>query len=183
MALISVPVAFGTVVLADKIIGLIFPPAEFAPAASVLAILVGSVAFGHLNSVIGTLLVASNRQKAFMVASLNIAVIATVANLTFVPPYGPIAVACIVAGADLALFIGMYVYLKRTDFSFSVLPLYVKPVLSAGSMAATLLLLPPLPVLLSVLLGAVVYVVMIILVKGLGQQEREVIQGVLRKLN
>ena len=183
MALISVPVAFGTVALAGKIIHLIYPPPEFAPAALILAILVGSVAFGHLNAVIGTLLLATNRQKASMVASLIIAAAATVANIIFVPVHGPIAVACIVAGTDLVFFVGMYVYLRRTDFSFSIFALYVKPVVAAACMVAALLLVPEFPVLLLVVLGMVAYAIVIFLVRGLGQQERELIQGMLRRLD
>ena len=182
MALVSVPVAFGTVVLADEIIHLIFPPIEFAPAALILAILVGSVAFGHLNSVVGTLLVATGRQKASMVASLIIAALAILANVILVPVYGPLAVACIVAGTDLAFFMGMFFYLKRTDLSFSLFALYLKPVFASSCLAAVLLLLPELPVPVAVALGAAVYAVTILLVRGLGQQERDLIQGVLRKL-
>jgi O-antigen/teichoic acid export membrane protein len=182
MALVSVPVAFGTVVLSDKIIQLVFPQPEFAPAGLILAILVGSVAFGHLNSVVVTLLVAANRQNAAMVASLTIAALAVAANAIFVPLYGPVAVASVVAGTDLAFFTGFFFYLKRTEYSFSLLALYGKPVVASSCMVAVLLLLPQLPVLVAVALGVVVYAVTIFFIRGLGEQERDLLQGILRKL-
>jgi O-antigen/teichoic acid export membrane protein len=182
MALVSVPSAFGTVVLARQIIHLIYPPVEFAPAATILAILVGSVAVGHLNSILFTLLLATNRQKASMVASLIIAALATLANFLFVPGQGAVAVACIVAGTDLAYFTGISIYLSRTHYAFSLVDLYLKPVLASSCMAAALLALPQLPVLMLIPIGGGIYLAAILLLRGLGQQEREIFQGLFRKL-
>ena len=155
---------------------------EFAPAALILAILVGSVAMGHLNSILFTLLLATNRQKASMIAALLIAACATVANFLLVPSYGSVAVACIVAGTDVAFFTGISIYLSRTEFAFSLVDLYLKPVLASSCMALVILALPQLPVLALVPLGAVVYLLVILLLRGFGQQEREIVQGVFRRL-
>jgi hypothetical protein len=72
--------------------------------------------------------------------------------------------------------------LSRTEFAFSLVDLYLKPVLASSCMALVILALPQLPVLALVPLGAVVYLLVILLLRGFGQQEREIVQGVFRRL-
>ena len=93
MALASIPIALGTIVLAARIIGFVYSGKDFSPAIPVLAILVGGVSVGHLNWVITSLLLSVNRQKITMIATLLVAIVAVIANMILVPSFGPRAVA------------------------------------------------------------------------------------------
>jgi O-antigen/teichoic acid export membrane protein len=187
MALVSVPLAAGTIVLASPIISLVYPgehgqPTPFAPSVPVLAILVGSVGLGHLNWVVTSLLLAVNKQKVTMIATLVVAVFAVVANFLVVPSHGPLAVAWIVAGTDVVLFIAYFLYLARTDYAVRPVALFLKPVVAAFCMAAVLLMLPHIHVLLAVIVGMLSYAAVMLALGGFGQQEREMVQGLLRRL-
>jgi O-antigen/teichoic acid export membrane protein len=187
MALISIPLAAGTVVLAPGIIPIIYPgtnnePTAFGPSVPVLAVLVGGVALGYLNWVITSLLLAVNRQKVTMVSTLVVAVFAVAANVLLVPTYGPMAVAWIVAGTDAVLFAAYFLYLARTEYAIQPVALFLKPLVAALCMAGVLLILPRIHVLLAIPLGMVVYAVVMFVLKGFGQQEREMMQGLLRRL-
>jgi len=187
MALVSIPLAVGTVVLAPSIIPLIYPgtngqPSAFGASIPILAILVGGVSVGYLNWVITSLLTAVNRQKVTMISTLVVAVFAVAANVVLVPSRGPLAVAWIVTGTDVVLFLVYFLYLARTEYAINALALFPKPLAAAMCMGGVLLLLPDVHVLLAVPLGMIVYAVVMYVLKGFGQQEREMMQGLLRRL-
>jgi O-antigen/teichoic acid export membrane protein len=182
MALVSIPVALGTIVLAARIIGFVYAGKDFSPAIPVLAILVGGVSVGHLNWVITSLLLSVNRQKITMIATLLVAIVAVIANMVLVPSFGPQAVAWIVTGTDTVLFLSFFLYLARTEYAIGPFALFGKPLLAALCMSAVLLVTPQLHILLAVPLGIMTYAGVMILLRGFGQQEREMMQGLLRRL-
>ena len=72
MAEVSFPLAAGGAVLAPQIIALLYP-ADYAPAATVLAIIVTGNAFGFLAWILQSFLLALNHQRFCMWNSLTVA--------------------------------------------------------------------------------------------------------------
>jgi O-antigen/teichoic acid export membrane protein len=171
---ISAPLAVGAVVLAPKIMELIYPQ-EFAPAAIVLQIIITGNALGFLAWILTAFFLATGRQNYCMWNSLAVAGFASLANLLLVPAYGFVAVACISATTEILLFLSLGTYLLRRGYAPLELRTSAKVVLSACVMGAALWFARPLPLLLLVPAGALWYGFLLLILRVAGDQERELL--------
>ncbi len=171
---ISAPLAVGTILLAPKIMELIYP-AEYAAGGTVLQVIIAGSTVGFLGWVLTSFLLAIGRQNTCMWSSLAVGGIASLANFLLVPSYGFLAVACITASTDILLFFVLGTFVLRQGYPPLELQASAKIILSAAAMGAVLWFTRTLSLLLLIPLGAVCYGLLLLLLRVPGDQEREVL--------
>ncbi len=175
---ISVPLAVGTIVLAPRIMELIFPPA-YAAGAIVLQLIIAGNAVGYLAWILTTFLLSIGRQSYCMLNSLSVAVLVAAASFVLIPPYGFVAVAAIIALTEVVLFISMATYAWRRGYRSISLASSLKILLASALMGLVLRVFSFLPLLILVVCGILVYGVLILLFRVIGDQEREMLSKIL----
>jgi O-antigen/teichoic acid export membrane protein len=171
---ISAPLAVGTIMLAPRIMGLIYPP-EYAGGGIVLQVIIAGNAVGFLAWILTAFLLATGRQNYCMWNSLAVAGAASLANLLLVPVYGFVAVAYISGSTEILLFLSLGIYVQHQGYSPLEFQASGKIILSAAIMGVALWFARSLPLLLLVPAGAVCYGILLLALRVTGDQEREVL--------
>jgi O-antigen/teichoic acid export membrane protein len=178
--LVSLPLAVGTIMVAAKLIAFIYPP-EYQATTIVLQLVIAGNALGYLGWILYTFFIATGRQKYCMWNSLAVGIAVLTANLILVPRYGYRVVAVIQMLTDVVLFTSMAVYLVRQGYPFQETRTAWKIVLASLTMGLVLYLLPDVPLIPSIGIGIVVYAIAILLLRGFGDQEREIMTKLLQR--
>jgi len=82
---VGIPACVGTVLLAPTMIPLLHFPASFIPAVPVIVILAFNMPVVALDMMLGTVLIALGRQKAWMVVGLVAGIVTSLLNLWLIP--------------------------------------------------------------------------------------------------
>ncbi|MDP3964160.1 MAG: flippase [bacterium] len=173
LLIISVPIAFGVIAIADKLIMTIWGEA-FEASILPLQILIVSLVFLFANYPVGSLLNACNRQTRNTVNIGVTMVVSVVLNLALIPKYTFIGTSIASLISIIVMFaLGFYVVgqIIRYDKKFLVKTL-AKTLISAVIMFAIMLLLKgALSLFLLIPVGVVVYFLLLFLLRGFGQRE------------
>ncbi len=181
MAEISIPLAVGTVILAPKIVMLLYP-SGFADAARVLQIIICGEAPVYLAWIMYSFLLALEHQKKCMMISIAVGVTSFLLNLVIVPRFGYIGVAYVMMATDLILF-GLYLtYVLRIGFSVGAVSQYAKIVIAAAGMGLALVLLKEVNIVFLIVLGVGIHFGILFSLKGLGDQEKEFLSKAFTKV-
>jgi O-antigen/teichoic acid export membrane protein len=168
LMIISVPISFGVLALSDKIILKIYGVA-YAPAIIPLEILICSLVFIFLNFPIGSLLNACDYQTKNTI-NLGIAmVINIILNIILIPKYSYIgaSIASIVSSA-LLFALGLHYVPKIIEYNKNFLyKVFFKTLFASILMASWIVyLLPKVNFLVLIPIGALIYVVIMLLIGG-----------------
>jgi O-antigen/teichoic acid export membrane protein len=85
MILLSIPVSIGAIAFADKIVQLLFGLPVYAPSIIVIRVLAAGIVFLFADMVIGTTLLASNKQRQQSILALSTIPLNIGMNLLFIP--------------------------------------------------------------------------------------------------
>ncbi|MGA9365097.1 MAG: flippase [Bacteroidota bacterium] len=177
MVQISVPLAIGIILLAPRIIGILYP-SSFAEAASVLQLIIAGNAVGYLAWILYAFVLALNRQKYCMWNSLAVALTALVASLIVVPRFGFKAAAVVSMATDVVLFLSLLQYTIRIGFRMDAMSKLPRIVFSAAVMGVLLFVLRDWYLVPVVVVGSCTYIGMLLLLGVFGDQERELLAKV-----
>jgi O-antigen/teichoic acid export membrane protein len=170
MALISLPMVGGLIILASRVVPLVFGEA-FRPTIQVLIILVPIVAIMYLNEPNIRLLLASGRQNRILLFLIVSAVLNIILNLALVPGLGATgsAIARLISGTIFLVLI--FYYIKRSlAYSIPLNPLW-RPAVATVIMMIGVWLARDWPIVLAVTLGVGLYAVALLLVGAVTTQE------------
>lgn len=174
LAHISFPVAAGGILLAPKIFSILYPP-DFAEGIFVFQILISGISIGYLNWIMYGYLLSINRQTFTMITSLIAAVVAIITGIIFIPAYGYIFVAFMSVGIEIILFTIQFYYLNRIGFSPIKIISLSKTIASTLIMAISILLLSDFHIVFLIPVSVIIYFLSLFLIKGMGDQEKEVL--------
>jgi O-antigen/teichoic acid export membrane protein len=122
MVLMAIPLVVGTLIMADEIILLISGP-EFIASASVLRILIFSVAITFLSSLFSHTIISANLQKKLIFVMLCVSSFNVLANLIFIPRYSYFAAATVTVLSEMILLsLTLFIIIRYIKFkpAFSV---------------------------------------------------------------
>lgn len=169
---ISLPISFGTIVLADKII-LIFK-AGYADAILPLQITMLSVIFNFISFPIGSLLNACDRQKENTRNMSIVLAVSVIMNIILIPEYGAVG-ACITVTSTNALMVvlGLMVVPKITRYSGrKILKILLKCFLAVSVMGFVIFFLKSyLNILLVVIIAAFIYFTMLFILRAFTKED------------
>jgi O-antigen/teichoic acid export membrane protein len=177
---LALPIAAGTAILAPRIFALLFPPA-YQAGIPVLQLMIVGIVIGHANWILYAFLLAVDRQRFSMTLSACVAVFVAASAFLFVPAHGYMALPFIALATDAVIFVAQMVYLRRIGYGEIGLASALKPAGAAAVMAAAVWFGAALPLFVLVAAGALVYAAALLLLGGLGEQEREVIRKLLAR--
>ncbi len=174
---ISAPLAVGTILLAPRIMNLVYPP-EYAGGTIVLQIIIAGNAFGFLGWILTAYLLSTGRQTYCMWNSSAVAVAVTLLSLTLVPRFGYTAVAVIIALTEITLCLSLAVYSWKQGYVPISFLSFARILCASAIMGGLVLLLSFLPLVVVVLSGMIVYGILIVLFRVVGDQEKEIFSKV-----
>ena len=166
---ITIPLAFGGIVLADKIIYFVYG-AEFERSITIFHILLLYFLITPINTIFGYGLVAIDKERRFF----RIMTYTALVNLILVIILG---INFKVQGAAVALFISeMFGVLLmnrelRKFVKFESLKYIVRPILASALMGIGLYLFRHWHVIALIIVGAVIYVGLLLLIRGFSREE------------
>ncbi|MFA5991718.1 MAG: flippase [Candidatus Doudnabacteria bacterium] len=178
MILAAVPMAVGGSVLSAKLISLIAGP-EYAPAAAVLAILIWAPAILFIYIPANALVISQLTKKALMVTGANV-VINTVGNFFLIPHFGIKAAAIMTVISELIQGTFYFYFIRKNIVQFSFSGLWIKPILAAVIMGVGLWQIREYSLLVSLPVGAGIYLLVLIITGFLGRADILTIKNLFR---
>jgi len=161
MILAALPMAVGGTILSAKLIALVAGP-EYAPAASVLAVLIWAPAILFIYIPANSLVISQLTKKALIVTGANVA-INTLGNLILLPRFGIMAAAVMTVLSELVQGVFYFYFINKHIVEFSFKGLWFKPFVSAVVMGSVLWTLRSHSLIYTLPSGVVVYALMLLL--------------------
>jgi O-antigen/teichoic acid export membrane protein len=176
LVLMSVPIGLGILVIADHLVILLFGPA-FAKSGLILAILGMILPLSYLNTLVGYLLIAMDRQKAWAPVLLIATVITIPLDLILIPwtakafANGALGGAFSFACTEFGMILIGFSLLPKDTFSSENAKVAAKVLLAGGVMVAAAWTVREAFILIPVVVGAVTYIAMIFLLRAIPKED------------
>lgn len=175
MLILGVPLGFGTVVLADKIILLIFGT-EYIPSIIALQILIWTTVFTFVGASFVQLLQSINKQLILTKISFICLVINVILNLFLIPTYSYIGASAVTLVTEIILVSYTIFICFKLGYGFDInknVKILFKVLFASLVMSAFLLYFAYLNLFLLVLIGITLYFVIIYLVKIIDDVDKQ----------
>jgi O-antigen/teichoic acid export membrane protein len=175
LVMIALPLAVVTTFIAPFLVLLLGGPAYLPHAGIALTIMIWSIPFGWINSIVNYILIALGQQakltRAFIVGLLfNIT-----ANLILIPHFSYIAAAFITILSELVEGFVFVIYLDKSLGSIRWIGLLWRVFLSAAIMFSAIWLLWPVQVIVALVAGMIVYPIALLVLRAIGPEERSML--------
>jgi len=185
MLLISLPIGIGTIVIANKVIILIYGNA-FIGSVIALQILIWSTVLIFARSPFERLLESSNRQlvltKIFIIAVIFNACF----NITLIPKYSYLGAAIVNVSTDALILAILFLLIKRNNLIFisKNMKIYLfKIIISSLIMGVILYYLKELNIFLLIFTGIIIYSISILLLRVLEEDEKLMFKSIFNRKN
>lgn len=159
LLLAGVPIAVGTAVLADNVIGTLYGHTQYAQSVPVLRTLSIAIVLMYANGVFTYLLIASDRQHKLATTAGIAAVLNVGLNLVLIPPYGAMGAAVSTVLTESVVVALNFAFLPRPVAALLRPHAALKAVVAAAVMSAPLIALRNESLLVLVPLGVVTYLI------------------------
>lgn len=174
LVLLALPIAVLTTFIAPTLVLVLGGPEYLPSAAIALQIMIWSIPFGWINSIVNYILIALGQQskltRAFLVGlSFNI-----VANLILIPHFSYVAAAAVTIMSELVEGLVFMIYLERSLGSIRWMRLLWRPFAAAGAMLLVMALTWLVQPLIGLAAGPIVYLGSLAALRVIGPDERRV---------
>ena len=173
MVILGLPLAFGTTVLADKVIDIIYGP-PFHNSIVVLQIVIWSVSILFLNFVLTTTLTSINLQRVVMYATGVAVTVNIILNLLVIPGYSYVMIA-----TELTTFSICFYYASKNLYFIRLHRLLLKPLLGSFVMAVVVYYLRPINLFIIVGVAVWVYFATLLALRTFTKQDVSVIKSII----
>jgi O-antigen/teichoic acid export membrane protein len=178
--ILTIPVAVGTVIIADKIIMLVLGD-EYIESAIALKILIWLLIFVFLNGVFGVYLASIHRQGIAAITLGSAIVINIILNLLLIPEFSYVGAAISTLTTQAIISVVMVTYISRYNHKFPEFQYLIKPVVASIIMGIAGTYFIALNLIYLVVLCTVVYLLAIYVLKCFSKEDVDVIRGIFRK--
>lgn len=179
--MLAAPMIFGGFVLAQPLMLLLAgndftsDPAVLGAIFRILILAVGAIYMGTLT---GYVVVAVDRQRSIIWGYAFVAVTALAGYLLFIPPYGVYGAAWVTVYSECMMMFISTIVIYRATKALPAISGVARITLAATIMAGAVYLMQTWPLMIALLLGAMVYVGVLLVVKGITPEE---IKTILRR--
>lgn len=181
MAMIGIPIGFGTTVLAEQIILFLFGEA-YAESVLPLQIIIWALVLIFLNCICLVGLNSINLQKLGVLVTGAGIICNVTLNLILIPPYGAVGASSSTVATEVFTTI-LFLWLFKTKIgSIKLASVVYRPLLAALIMSAALLALPSPPLAVLILVGVIVYLACLVLLGGLKRTDLDLAISTIRPL-
>jgi O-antigen/teichoic acid export membrane protein len=180
--IICFPLVGGIIVLAEKLIFLIYGP-DFGRSALILQLMAPSLIPYSLILILAQALIASNYQRIDLYINVVAAILATGLNYVFIPKF--MEYGAVMAGTcTLLIFLCLQVlFITRNMFPLNLVRLAIRPFLASIGMGFVTYSLRETNLLINYFISTIFYFALLIFLKGLYPQEIALIATVAKRLN
>lgn len=175
ITILSIPLATGTFILAPRILDLVYGE-QYAASSIVLKVTIVGNVFGYMDWIIYSFLLAINKQIFLMFTSVSVGMLAVLMSLAFIPMWGFVALPYMQASIEFLLFLILMCHLARIGYRSFHPAQFTRPLLASAVMALGVLLMDGLNLFLIITVGALIYVLMLYFLSGLGEQEMSILR-------
>jgi O-antigen/teichoic acid export membrane protein len=176
---LGLPLTLGGIVLADDIIGLLFP--NYPESAIVLRILLPVLAISYFGTGQGGLLAAAKLMHLSTVSSAAGAAANLLICFLAIPVWGAAGAALAFTVATLITNVISHYYMSKRVVHLKVSEIILRPTLAGLGMTVILVLLPWHNLFLSLAVGTVAYLVLLFILKAVDQEDIEIFRKALKK--
>jgi O-antigen/teichoic acid export membrane protein len=181
MAIIVMPVAFGTTMLAQPIMELIYG-AKFQDGAIILAVLIWSQIFVFMGCINANVLVIMNLQKVMFFLTLAGAATNVLANLWLIPHYSSLGAAmATVISYSLVGILWQLAIRETRAVIVDYLRALLKPMLASAVMAAAVYGMAAMPLGAVIPVAALIYAGVMLLIKGVDAVDADYVRQIISK--
>ncbi len=170
--------AVGATILAVPILNLLFGD-KFQAGAGALTILIWAACLMFVNSLQGSLLVASNLKNQLVYMTATAAVANIILNVILIPVYSIKGAATAVVVSEAIAGCWSYILLRKHNPLIYLSTLLSKAAVAAAVMALAVIFVPLGHVLLRVGLGIVIYAIALVVVRGFDSRDLKIVRDVL----
>ncbi len=180
LLIISLPIAFGTTFIADKVILLIYG-AEFIPAILTLQILIWTIPFLFINGLSGNLLNSINRQLTITKTTSLAAAFNIISNLVLIPRFSLFGSSVATVITEVLLLVILTHILLKTDYlDWKSVLKSMPPILVSNLIVVIFVIfLRDINLFLLIMLSSGVYVLAIFLTRAIDDQDMAIIRNIL----
>ena len=181
LGLFIIPIAIGGFIFAKEIIILLYGQ-SYTGGILALSILIFVPVFMFINTALGSALISSGNERIVMNSTIVAATLNVVLNFLLIPSYSLYGAAVATIIAQIATFVYCY-FAQRIILKIDILSIYFfKPLVASFLMATVLYYLPAnLFLLTKVGIGALIYVIILFMLKGIQLSDIYLIRQVLSK--
>jgi len=180
LLIISLPIATGTTILADKIIFLIYGT-EFAGSATALQILIWALVFTSTNSVLLSLLVSMDKQKLNTVSIASCAIVNVILNFILIPILSYNGASIATVATNIMLFIASFFFVSKHLIVLPIHKILIKPLISSVIMAGFVYYITDLNIFLLVPLAAGIYLVALFVLKEFQKEDVDMVKKIVSR--
>ncbi|MDO5851771.1 MAG: flippase [Methanobacteriaceae archaeon] len=177
LAILSVPIAVGTTILAEKII-LFMYGTGYIEAVPVLRTVIWALPAIFFSYILGTSIASINKQHETVKATFLCMVISIIGNAIFIELLGCVGAAIATVITEIGMVIFYMFIMHRNGMGVSISKIFIKPILASIIMGITIYVLN-LDLFSSFIIGAIVYFIIIILIKTFDDKDKELLKQVL----
>lgn len=152
----AIPLAIGTIILADKIILLTYGEG-FKDSSYALQILILAVIPIFIHNVLGAIILAINREKAAIPMWAVCATINIILNYILIPNYGFVGASITTLISEIAICLQFYYFVNRNFYQISIQKIIFKPLIGGLSMAIFLLFFRDINIIILDIAASLVY--------------------------
>ncbi len=180
MLLVALPMAVGGTILSSQLIELLAGP-QFLPAAPVLSILIWAPAILFVYIPVNSLIISQLTKKAALITGVNV-VVNVAGNLILMGYFGfGIKAAALMTVFSETLQCFFYFYFVRKNItSFSFFSILYRPAFAALVMGLVLWQIKNQPLLISLVSGALIYLLVLVVTGFLKKEDLVMAKGLLR---
>ena len=170
---LSIPICMGFILLMKPIL-LLMCGSEFLPAVAVGQVLAPLVILSSISGYLsGAVLISFGREKIYMYVEVGAALLDIVLNFAFIPKYGALGAGIATLITELVMFIVFHISVKNEISGVKIKKALVQYIISSVIMALVvymeikyLTLSPILQILLGAVSGALIYFVILVIMKN-----------------
>lgn len=162
----AIPLIIGTQAVAEPL-AVLFAGPGFEATGWVLRWLIISLLGVFLGALFGHTVVALNMQKPMIWGYVGVAVLSIIGYLWLIPPYGMYGAAYVTIFSEVLIALITFLVVWRVSGALPNLLVTLKALVSATIMFFAILYMPEMPVLVSVGLGALIYVGLMIFLRAI----------------
>ncbi|MBI5369866.1 flippase [Candidatus Uhrbacteria bacterium] len=166
----AIPIVIGTQVVAGRLMRLIAGPG-YEASGDILRLLIFAVLGVFLGALFGHLVVAINKQKPMVWGYVSVAVLTVAGYFLFIPPYGMWGAAWMTLFSEGLIAIITFAVVYHTTSAVPHLGVTLKAIFASAIMYIFLQFLPTPFVLLDLAVAAALYLIVMLVIKGIKLEE------------
>lgn len=179
LSILGIPIAFGTTLLADKIILLIYEQ-SFIPSIVTLQILIWTIPLIFVTMLLGTMFASINKQNLVVKILAVIMVFNIALNLILIPIYSYIGAAVVTVLTEAIGFVLQYYYISKFVSKVNIKDTIIKPIIASMIMSLFIYYFISMNLFVLIIAGSVIYFVIIILLKTFTDDDYDLFKQVVR---